>query len=449
MFKLFTFLISLLFVMNFTYAQNQWTYVGALPSPQPDINSIAVVDQNVIWVACNAVSVARIYLTTNAGATWTLKNTGLPTVPLYGIAALDVNKCWVGTGTGSIYYTSNGGTSWTLQVAVANSFINGIHFFDANTGVFTGDPAGVTPGLPYQNRYTTNGGTTWTLAPNTPLSGGNEWGVINAWDWTDQSHFWLGSANVLPNATTSKIFRTTTGFSGTWLTAPITGAGGSAGLYYQAIAFTDNNNGMTGSNGSNIKKTINGGATWTTVSNPPGVTTFAAINMHGFKDASNIIRISLNETAGYKVFRTTNFGTSWTQEPLPIQGTGNGLQHMQFINQNLGYAGGGLGSFFRYGPSTNILGNGNNTPSDFVLTQNYPNPFNPATTIEYSVPNNAFVSVKVYDVMGKEIAILVNGQKTAGNYIVQFDGSNINSGIYFYTLETDGFKETKKMLLIK
>ena len=154
-------------------------------------------------------------------------------------------------------------------------------------------------------------------------------------------------------------------------------------------------------------------------------------------------------TLGYKVFRTTNFGTTWTDEPLPLQGTANGLFHIQFINQNLGYAGGNLGSFFRYGPSTNILGNGNNTPSDFVLTQNYPNPFNPSTTIEYSVPRNAFVSVKVYDVMGKEIAVLVNGQKTAGNYIVQFDGSNINSGIYFYTLETDGFKTTKKMLLIK
>ena len=285
MFKLFTFLVSLLFVMNFAYAQNQWTYVGALPSPQPNINSIAVVDQNIIWVACDANSV---YLTTDAGASWTLKNTGIPTGPLYGIAALDASKCWVGTGTGSIYYTSNGGTSWALQVAVAGSFINGIHFFDANTGVYTGDPTG--SGQPYQNRYTTNGGTTWTLAPNSPIAG-NEWGVINAWDWTDQSHFWLGSANVTPSATSSKIYRTITGFAGTWLTTTITGAGGTAGLYYQAIAFTDNNNGMAGSNGSNIKKTTDGGATWTAVTNPPGVTTFAAINMHGFKDASNIIRV--------------------------------------------------------------------------------------------------------------------------------------------------------------
>lgn len=449
MLKLFTFLVSLLFVINFAYAQNQWTYVGALPSPQPDISSIAVVDQNVIWVACGgSTGGTGVYLTTDAGATWTLKNTGVPAVTLYGIAALDANKCWVGTGTGSIYYTSNGGTSWTLQIAVANSFINGIHFFDANTGVYIGDPTGA--GQPYQNRYTTNGGTTWTLAPNSPVSAGNEWGVINAWDWTDQSHFWLGSANVLANATSAKIFRTATGFSGTWLTTIITGVGQTNGLYYQAIAFTDNNNGMAGSNGSFIKKTTDGGATWSAVSHPPGTTAPFYMGMHGFKDASNLIRVCVNEqTYGYKVFKTTNYGTTWTEEPLPLQGTGNGFTHMQFINQNLGYAGGRLGTFFKYGPPTNILGNGNNTPTDFVLTQNYPNPFNPSTTIEYSVPRNAFVSVKVYDVMGKEIAVLVNGQKTAGNYIVQFNGSNINSGIYFYTLETDGFKTTKKMLLIK
>ena len=88
-------------------------------------------------------------------------------------------------------------------------------------------------------------------------------------------------------------------------------------------------------------------------------------------------------------------------------------------------------------------------PKVFDLKQNYPNPFNPVTTIEYSVPSSAFVTVKVFDVMGREIAVLVNGKKTTGNYIVQFDAKDINSGIYFYTLETNGFKETKKMLLVK
>ena len=441
--KLLSFIVSFIFLLNVAYAQNQWTFVSSVTTFQ-DINSIAVVNENVIWVACNG---GGVLITVNAGLNWTLKNTGLPSTHLYGISAIDANNCWVGTGAGAIYRTTNGGTSWTQQISISGSFINGIHFTNANTGVFVGDPTG--SGQPYQNRYTTNGGTTWTLAPNSPISAGNEWGVINAWDWTDASHYWLGSANVLPNATTAKIFRTTTGFAGTWLTAPITGVGGSAGLYYQAIAFTDNNNGLTGCNASMIKKTNNGGATWTAVPNPPGVTTYAAINMHGFKDNSNIIRISLNETAGYKVFRTTNYGTSWTNEPLPLQGTGNGLAHMQFINQNLGYAGGGLGSFFRYGPPVGIGGNGNNTPSVFALEQNYPNPFNPVTTIEYSVPSNAFVTVKVFDVMGREIAELVNGKKSAGNYIVQFDAKDLNSGIYFYTLETNGFKETKKMLLIK
>ena len=440
--KFLSFLISLFFILNVAYAQNQWTYVSSVTGLQP-INSIAVVNENVIWVACDA---SGLYLTTNAGLNWTLRNTGLPSTNLYGIAAIDANNCWVGTQTGSIYYTSNGGTSWTSQIAISGSFINGIHFFNTNTGVFIGDPTGASQ--PYQNRYTTNGGTNWILAPNSPVATtSSEWGVINAWDWTDQSHFWLGSANQIASSTTAKIFRTSTGFPGTWLTATITGVGGAQGLYYQAIAFTDNNNGMTGSNGSYVKKTTDGGATWSIVSHPPGTAVPYYINMYGFKDASNLIRVSLQDTT-YKVYRTTNYGSSWTQETLPPQGL-SGLQHMQFINQNLGYAGGDLGAFLRYGPPTGVGGNGNNTPSVFALKQNYPNPFNPETTIEYSVPSNAFVTIKVFDVMGREIAELVNGKKSTGNYIVQFDAKDLNSGIYFYTLETNGFKETKKMLLIK
>lgn len=444
--KFLSFIVSLIFILNVAYAQNQWTYVSSVITFQP-INSIAVVNENLIWVCCDG---GGVLITTNAGQNWTLKNTGIPSTNLYGIDAIDANNCWVGTGTGAIYRTTNGGNSWTQQISISGSFINGIHFFNANTGVFIGDPTGASQ--PYQNRYTTNGGTNWILAPNSPVATtSSEWGVINAWDWTDQNHFWLGSANTIPSASTAKIFRTSTGFAGTWMTTTITGVGHSTnGLYYQAIAFTDNNNGMVGSNGSYIKKTTDGGATWSIVSHPPGTTAPYYMNMHGFKDASNLIRVCVNEQSyGYKVFKTTNYGTSWTEETLPLQGQGNGFNHMQFLNQNLGYAGGNLGYFFRYGPPVGVGGNGNNTPSEFALKQNYPNPFNPITTIEYSVPSTAFVTVKVFDVMGREVAVLVNGKKTTGNYIVQFDAEDINSGIYFYTLETNGFKETKKMLLVK
>jgi len=89
-------------------------------------------------------------------------------------------------------------------------------------------------------------------------------------------------------------------------------------------------------------------------------------------------------------------------------------------------------------------------PSVFELSQNYPNPFNPSTQINFALPQNSFVTVKVYNAIGEEVARLVNNEfKSAGSYSVTFDGSNFGSGIYFYSIETGQFKETKKMVLIK
>jgi len=95
-------------------------------------------------------------------------------------------------------------------------------------------------------------------------------------------------------------------------------------------------------------------------------------------------------------------------------------------------------------------------PNESVLEQNYPNPFNPSTLIRYSIPNvistegrNLDVELKVYDILGNEIATLVNEYKPAGNYEVKFDASNISSGIYFYELQVGNFMQTRKMLLMK
>jgi len=93
-------------------------------------------------------------------------------------------------------------------------------------------------------------------------------------------------------------------------------------------------------------------------------------------------------------------------------------------------------------------------PNNFNLTQNYPNPFNPTTTISYTIPMAELgfglsVQVKIYDMLGEEVATLVNEEQASGNYSVQFDASKLSSGIYYYTLKTEKFSETKKMLLLK
>ncbi len=90
-----------------------------------------------------------------------------------------------------------------------------------------------------------------------------------------------------------------------------------------------------------------------------------------------------------------------------------------------------------------------NIPERFTLNQNYPNPFNPSTRIEYQVASNSQVSLKVYDVLGKEVATLVNEEKPVGSYEVNFNASQLSSGIYFYKLQAGSFVETKKMILLK
>ncbi len=98
---------------------------------------------------------------------------------------------------------------------------------------------------------------------------------------------------------------------------------------------------------------------------------------------------------------------------------------------------------------SNIISVNKSANYSYSLSQNYPNPFNPVTNINYTVAKDGLVKIKVYDVLGNEVCELLNQIKAAGSYTLQFNASNLPSGVYFYKLETDNFIDTKKMLLIK
>ncbi len=100
-------------------------------------------------------------------------------------------------------------------------------------------------------------------------------------------------------------------------------------------------------------------------------------------------------------------------------------------------------------PVTGIGNIGKDVPTSFKLSQNYPNPFNPVTNIQFSIPENSFATLIVYDYLGREIQTLFGGLKTAGTYEISFNGSTLSSGVYYYKLTTDKFTETKKMILAK
>ena len=96
-----------------------------------------------------------------------------------------------------------------------------------------------------------------------------------------------------------------------------------------------------------------------------------------------------------------------------------------------------------------IQQNGNELPKDFELGQNYPNPFNPNTQIDFSIPKSSLVTIKIFDVLGKEVAEVVKKDLTAGSYTFDFNASSLTSGVYFYQLTAGEFTDTKKLVLVK
>jgi len=100
-------------------------------------------------------------------------------------------------------------------------------------------------------------------------------------------------------------------------------------------------------------------------------------------------------------------------------------------------------------PATNVDNSEKGIPQEFALMQNYPNPFNPSTTIEYQITEYGLVSIKIFDVLGKEVRTLVNEEKSIGTYEINWNAENLPSGVYFYQLKAGNYVETKKMILMR
>jgi photosystem II stability/assembly factor-like uncharacterized protein len=152
---------------------------------------------------------------------------------------------------------------------------------------------------------------------------------------------------------------------------------------------------------------------------------------------------------GSGIYLTQNDGISWSwvSEDLPNLN----VRSLLITANNYLFAGTTNGFVCKRPLSEMITSAGKqiNQLSEYALLQNYPNPFNPSTKIKYSVPQLSQVQIKVFDVLGNEIEILVNEEKLAGTYELTWNGTNLPSGVYFYQLKTEGFVETKKMILMK
>jgi hypothetical protein len=206
-----------------------------------------------------------------------------------------------------------------------------------------------------------------------------------------------------------------------------------------------------------ILHTTDGGATWTSPSS--GITALP----YGicFVDAmTGTVVGEYDGGAGTAIFRTTDGGATWTPQSI---GTTNcfsmGLSSVSFSDADNGTAvGWEKDTTGKYRPLilhtttggiASIGGRTGEMPISFFLAQNYPNPFNPSTTIKFDLPTSSRVRLTVYDMLGREVAVLVNERRGAGVHEVRFDGSNLASGVYFYRLTAEDVVQTKKLVIVQ
>ena len=188
-----------------------------------------------------------------------------------------------------------------------------------------------------------------------------------------------------------------------------------------------------------ILKTTNAGENWNIV-------------ISDSKKRSEIYFGSINE--GYTIGdsgliqKSTNGGLSWDTQ---ISTTSNNLTSITFVNGSTGWVSGSSGAVLKTtnGGISKIHQSGGNIPHTHSLHQNYPNPFNPSTKIKFDIPRGSLVKLKIYDMLGREVAELVNEKLNAGVYEYEWNGINLPSGVYFYKLEAENFIETKRMVLVK
>ena len=391
--------------------------------------SVKAVDKNVGWAAGgNSSGTAPVVIRTlDGGAQWRRVTENLPKADLYCITALDKNRAWVGTGDGKIFATTNGGDLWVEQVypGTQSPFINGIWMFNNNVGYAQGDPAS---GDRFIVLRTTNGGQTWAHLANEPVGVSGEFGWNNSFWWTDENHGWFGTNK-------SKVWRTTDGGL-TWSSA----ASGAANSY--GVAFKDNVNGVVGHSNGSVRVTTDGGASWSAVGSPTGS------EIRGVSYPTGTSSVWVADLV--KPYHSTNDGAAWTsQTTYPFNGF---IFHISFFDTSSGWAVTSNGEVLRYSPAVPV-GVGAEPwpqlPAQYALLQNFPNPFNPTTRIRYTLPVSGYVTIKVYDLLGRNVATLVDEFQTAGEKFIDLDAGGLSSGVYFYQMKAGEFTDTEKLVILR
>lgn len=418
-------------------------------------------------------------LEVNSQGVW-VHSTSPTTSKLERLFFLDEMTGWAAGDSGRIFKTTDGTQTWTQQPTGSVNNIYEINFLNENTGWALAwiIDLNVFPNYGTELLITTNSGELWEsrLFEEPDL-----W--LKTVYFKDDQKFYLGG---YPGQ-----FLESSDAGNTWSTVVVDS---SVFAYFPVINMEFYNENLGFASGGYIDiagviwKTTNGGTTWVAQAVGP-----EPIQDFKIFDSLNIIGVGGDFEYGTGVVRSTDGGDTWEYESLEILGTAYSVSfrnevdgwmclgwagvmmytrdrgetwepyytidsaqiyQIQFLNDSVGYGVGVDGAVIRFSRDpSNIEQSGNSIVTDFRLYQNYPNPFNPTTVIKYYLPEFANVSVTVYDLSGKEILTLDNGSKNPGNHLVSFNGRDLSSGVYIYTLNAEGrtttFSDSKKMILLK
>jgi photosystem II stability/assembly factor-like uncharacterized protein len=419
---IFTFLILHFFLIA---ANAQWIqqYQTTLYRHFSDVKFI---NRYTGWTSGNQGTLLK---TTNEGLNWVEQNTNTPNKVLKSIYPVNSNVIYIVGYFETILKSTNGGDNW-IQIkngpyGTGHSY-EGVFFVNENTGWICGSGS-----LIFK---TTNGGVSFD---SVSIPVGYNYDI-----------YFRNANEGLVCGEAASMYKTTNGGQN-WneIILPV----GTQASDFLRLSFINNNTGYTQGVGNNkLYKTTNFGSNWDSVARVQGA------------DISNTIFFP-NEFTGWSagsmglMFKTTNGGYNWQPQVLPPVPTSS-YSGLWFYNDSIGWVVGGNTSIHHTinGGNPTYIINSSEIINDFKLYQNYPNPFNPTTIIKFSIPachscgsRNPVVTLKVYDILGREIATLVNEKLKAGTYEIPFSDNKISSGVYFYKLAADEFTETKRMLLIK
>ena len=396
---------------------------------------------------------------------------------------------WISIGTGGLLHTTDAGVNWVVVTpfpddtvwcssdpAVSMSWVNSTHGWKINS---FGPDYGISYGVVIHK--TTDGGNTWqkkvlsttegdfgfqiqfvdinngwllyfnfstqvaTFLKTT--DGGNNWVPFNGagiFYFVDANNGWAYYGSGINGAEPPFIILRTTDSGSNWTTQFYDY---SAGVY-NAMQFTDLNNGWIVCDNGKVLHTIDGGVNWNYVNNT-GINYQERSKAVFFLDA-NIGWISTKDGAGNAAIQhTTDGGTSWAEQRPPLNDQyGNSVYSIFFVDTQNGWLTASGMQICRYTGTTDA-DDDINSVNEFKLQQNFPNPFNPSTKISWQSPASGWQTLKVYDVLGNEVATLLNEEKPAGEYEVEFNAAGLSSGIYFYKLVSGSFSQTCKMIFMK